>query len=167
MKPWLIIGLASCLSCCCTTLSGPNGLPVAKLDDFKADLQQDDACFIGPNPVNVEEAKARCEELAERQYFRGMWEVDSDGGTFSFLGQPGCTESIDKRNCVRLVGDDLVYPPEDACVRAYEMEFIGRRYLHPIGHTHLPLPIYGVKVEKVLSKARRRNPVYFRRDCVA
>lgn len=159
------LGVALCLAGGCTTLKGPGDLPIATLEEFGSDPSRDDTCSLYAGAELTGEAKAKCEELGPREYFHGVWEVDSDGGVFSFFGQPTCDDSIDKRNCLQLIGDALVYPPEEACLRAYEMEFVGRRYLHPIGDYHLHLPRYGAKVERVLTKIRLRNPAFYRGEC--
>lgn len=150
----LIVG---CLLSACTTLRGPGGLPKARADEFDSDITRDRTCYMETDAPAKAQVEAKCRELGQRKYYHGVWIVGFEANGFTFVGQPECYEPGQKNICLSLRGDALVWPP-GACPRRIEIEFVGRRYLHPVAGPWEIFPEYAVIVEKVISRRRLADP---------
>lgn len=108
--------------------------------------------------------RAECQRIAEPRRYRGMWQVEFEGSTFTPAGKALCIEGVTLDSCadLTLVGESLPWPSRWACPRRFELEFIGRRTLHP----HLTnLLAYKIAVDKIVSAKRLADPPHSPDEC--
>jgi hypothetical protein len=108
--------------------------------------------------------EAECDRLTEPRRFRGTWQVEFEGSVFTPVGKSACVEGVTRDLCpdLTLEGKSLPWPSRWACPRRFEVEFIGRRSVHPRMRFVFD---YRVVVERLISAKRLPDPPFDPDNC--
>ena len=101
------------------------------------------------------EHQAACSQMNEPRLYRGTWYVDFETSYFTPVGRAYCG-TANAADCIQLKGESLPWPKRSDCMRAYQIEFVGRRNLLP--HTYDDGSAYRIMVDRVLSVKRLPDP---------
>ena len=123
--------------------SSPEPLPPVETYEFLTD--KDDTC--------IKDAPD-CHQMSEPRLFRGTWRFAFEGSMLTPPGKIDCEEAGSDVPCMWLDGDDLPWAGKGDC-RAYEVEFVGRRSLHPGFYRGAA---FEVVVDRLISAKRLPNP---------
>ena len=122
----------------------------------------DSACWPQAAVKMAAAQRAECSRLTAPRRYRGTWRVAFETSIFTPAGNAGCVEGVTMDYCPDLIlrGKRLPWPSRWACPQEYDIEFIGRRSLHPgkmFG--------FDVAVDRVISAKRLPDPPHEPGEC--
>ena len=104
--------------------------------------------------------RAECERMSQPGRYRGTWFVAFETSLFTPVGKQSCIATKGRTLCAELKGVGLPWPPEGACPRLFQIEFVGRRNVLP-GFD----PSYRIVVDDVIGVKRLPDPPHEPGDC--
>jgi hypothetical protein len=104
--------------------------------------------------------EAECARMSEPRHYRGTWYVGFESSVFTPAGHRPCLETDESDPCIELEGKPLPWPTRWECDREFEVNFIGRRTVHPGFY-----PTYRIVVDRLISARRLPDPPYDPDQC--